>query len=184
MVDQESKKVLKGQGAERGFTMIEMLIAMSVVTFGLVSVVGLAVYVSRTNSTSNALNVLAAAAQDQVERMRTATWTRSFEDPMLSVGGSIAVATPTPSDTPSPSPTPMSVGVSDVGTELFLYELDPDNPHHATVSNTPVGDLDITWQIRQGSTDDLRYVTIKVVQSNAPPLLLNGLTITTILSRD
>lgn len=187
------KKVSVNCDAEGGFTLIEMMIAMVVIMFGLVSVVGLAVYVSRTNATSNALNVLAAAAQDQVDRMRTAIWTRTTEDPTLSVGGSLSSSTPAPVESdpvaPTADTTPFSSGtvqmsIGDVETDLFLYELDPDDPHHATVSNTPVGDLDIRWQIRQGSTDDLRYVTIKVVQINAPPLLSNGFMVTTILSRD
>ena len=73
------------QTDQSGFSMIEMLIAIVVVTFGLVSIVGISAYVSRANSVSATLNVLAAAAQDQVDRLRTARWTRTLTDPMLSV---------------------------------------------------------------------------------------------------
>ena len=190
---------------EDGFSIIEMLIAISVIVFGLVSIVGISAYVSRTNSTSAALNVLAAAAQDQVDRLRTARWTRTFTDPMVSVGGSVPsvavmnepsvtepsqfrwgqvrtaaflsspITTPTPSAaTPSPTPTGGN----------YTYTLDPNNAHHATASGTPVGDLNINWEVRNGAIPDLRYVTIRVVQIDPPPLLSAGITVTTIIVRN
>ena len=154
--------------SESGFSIIEMLIAIVVVTFGLVSVVGISAYVSRANSTSNGLNVLAASAQDQADRLRTAQWTATTESPMIAVGGSL-----TPAHMSIPS-----------GSQPYTYMLDPDNPHHAVAANTPAGDLDICWQVRQGSTTDLRYVTIKVVQINAQPTLRDGFTITTMIVRN
>ena len=92
MSDQDfSKEVSQPLASESGFSLIEMIIAMVVITFGLVSIVGVSVYVSRANSVSNNLNVLAAAAQDQVDRLRTAAWTSVSEDPMLAVGGSVSL---------------------------------------------------------------------------------------------
>ncbi|MEK6321490.1 MAG: prepilin-type N-terminal cleavage/methylation domain-containing protein [Acidobacteriota bacterium] len=183
--------------SESGFSMIEMLIAIVVVTFGLVSIVGISAYVSRANSISATLNVLAAAAQDQVDRLRTAQWTPTLTDPMLAIGGSVpAVASMSRSEpsilnltrpytasfltapTPNPIPTSIPVGAT------YTYTLDPNNPHHATASGTPVGDLDITWQVRQGATADVRYVTINVTQINAPPYLASGFTVTTIIVRN
>jgi type II secretory pathway pseudopilin PulG len=196
---------------DAGFSIIEMLIAISVIVFGLVSIVGISAYVSRTNSTSATINVLAAAAQDQVDRLRTARWTRTYTDPMLAVGGSVpavagmsepsqepsiirwtqsqkaalfaspiaaAAPAPSPSPTPEPTPTPTPTGGD------YTYTVDPNNPHHATAAGTPAGDLDINWQVRQGATPDLRYVTIRVVQINAPPLMADGVTVTTIIVRN
>jgi prepilin-type N-terminal cleavage/methylation domain-containing protein len=187
---------------ESGFSMIELLIAIVVITFGLVSIVGISAYVSRANSISATLNVLASAAQDQVDRLRTARWSRTFTDPMLTVGGSVpyvsststaesrilnptqvqrawlfAVPIPTAA-APAPTPTPTPVG----GT--YTYTLDPNNPHHATAAGTPVGDLVINWEVRQGGTPDVRIVTINVVQENAPPNLANGFTVTTAIVRN
>jgi prepilin-type N-terminal cleavage/methylation domain-containing protein len=187
---------LQRRGSESGFSMIEMLIAMVVITFGLVSIVGISAYVSRANSISATLNVLAAAAQDQVDRLRTARWTPTSVDPMLTVGGSVPSVSSalgaeryasemtkayTASLWASPitsTPTPAPVA------ETYTYTLDPDNPHHATASGTPVGDLNIRWEVRQGATADVRYVTIKVVQVNAPPNLANGFTVTTVIVRN
>jgi prepilin-type N-terminal cleavage/methylation domain-containing protein len=183
------------QPSESGFSMIEMIIAIAVVTFGLVSIAGVSAWVSRANSISATLNVLAAAGQDQVDRLRTARWTPTLTDPMLTIGGSVpAVASMSESEptilnpqrpqtaylltapTPNPTPTPAPV--------VYTYTLDPDNPHHATASGTPVGDLNIRWQVRQGVIADVRYVTINVTQINPPANLASGFTVTTIIVRN
>ncbi|MEW6211865.1 MAG: prepilin-type N-terminal cleavage/methylation domain-containing protein [Acidobacteriota bacterium] len=171
---------------ESGFSLIEMMIAVTVILVGLVAIVGISVYVSRANYTSNALNVLAAAAQDQVDRMRTSVWSTSTEDPTLSVGGSLDSGgyTPATSSYSESSPSTMSATTEQSPTRIYSYTLDPNNPHRATVANTPAGDLNITWQVRQGATPDLRYVTIKVVQINPPRGLENGFTVSTIVVRN
>ncbi|MFY9553574.1 MAG: hypothetical protein WAV20_21445 [Blastocatellia bacterium] len=195
MTEKDFDSRLSQTASEGGFSMIENLIAIVVVTFGLVSIVGISAYVSRANSVSATLNVLAAAAQDQVDRLRTARWTQNLTDPMLTIGGSVpAVASMYESETtisrfsqpnrayllttPSPNPTPTPVGAT------YTYTLDPGNPHHATASGTPAGDLNITWQVRQGATVDVRYVTINVTQINAPPNLASGFSVTTIIVRN
>jgi type II secretory pathway pseudopilin PulG len=188
------------QLGESGFSIIEMLIAISVIVFGLVSIAGISAYVSRTNSTSAALNVLAAAAQDQVDRLRTARWTRTFTDPMLAVGGSVPyVASRSGREPSAAEPSMVSLAGASTAGLLSLpvtsptptpsggnysYAVDPENPHHATAAGTPVGDLNINWQVRQGATPDVRYVTIRVVQVNAPVSLADGITVTTIIVRN
>ena len=84
--------VLQTDGRERGFSLIEMMVAITVITFGLVSIVGISAYVSRANSTSNTLSVLATAAQDQADILRGAIWSTAFEDPKLTVGGHLDYA--------------------------------------------------------------------------------------------
>ena len=79
---------------------------------------------------------------------------------------------------PTPNPTPTPVPVE------YTYTLDADNPHHATASGTPVGDLNIRWQVRQGAITDVRYVTINVTQINPPANLANGFTVTTMIVRN
>ena len=190
---------------DSGFSLIEMLIAIVVIVFGLVSIAGISAYISRTNSTSATLNVLAAAAQDQVDRLRTARWTKTFTDPMLAVGGSVPYVASSSVAEPSaakPSAVSSTVSLAQAGGAGFFslpvtsaatsptptggnytYTLDPENPHHATATGTAAGDLNINWQVRQGATADLRYVTIRVVQIDPPPLLADGITVTTIIVR-
>jgi len=197
MTEKQFDKRLSEQpsAGESGFSMIEMMIAIVVVTFGLVSIVGISVYVSRANSTSAALNVLANAAQDQVDRLRTARWTATVTDPMLSIGGAVpAAASMSGSEptifrvarpntaylltAPTTDPSPTSAAVT------YTYTLDPLNPHHATASGTSVGDLNITWQVRQGAIDNVRYVTINVAQINATANLRSGFTVTTMIVKN
>lgn len=187
---QYSLESLEPVGTQSGFSIIEMLIAIVVVTFGLVSVVAISAYVSRTNSTSATLNVLAAAGQDQVDRLRTAKWTSTYTDPMLEVGGYVAsLSSPFLAE---PRMANMGQGFT-AGMFLFTvsptpitytYTLDADNPHHAIASGTPAGDLNITWQVRQGATTNLRYATIKVVQVGGSGALADGFTVTTIIVKN
>lgn len=182
--DQREGRRPRFNGAD-GFSVIEMLIAMVVIAVGLVSIVAISSYVSRANTISNNLNVLAAAAQDQADRLRTAVWTSSSEDPAISVGGSVSseyTATPTQSYSTSAAATP--TGGTTTSVKAYTYTKDPNNPHHATVSSTPSGDLNVSWQVRQGGTPDLRYVTIRAVQVGAPANMREGFTVTTIIVRN
>jgi prepilin-type N-terminal cleavage/methylation domain-containing protein len=137
-----------------GFSLIELMVAISVITFGLVSIVGIAAYVSRANSTSNTLNVLATAAQDQADKLRGAIWSTATTDPMLSVGGNLDYAS-------------------------------SDANHRRTVTDTPAGTLNCSWKVVDGpaTTGDMRTVTIKVVQQNAPSRLADGFSVTLIIAQ-
>jgi prepilin-type N-terminal cleavage/methylation domain-containing protein len=152
-----------------GFSVIEVMIAITVLSIGLVSIVAVSAYISRSNNISNHKNVLAAVAQDQVDRLRSTVWSRSQEGSTVTVGGTLTTTPAAASGHTNPT--------------AYLYTLDPNNPHHATVSKTPIGDIDVSWSVRQGGTADLRYVTIKVLQMSPIPQMRNGFTITTMITR-
>src|SRR5215470_3018244 len=76
-------------GNESGFSLIELMIAIGVLTFGLVSIVGLSAYVSHANIDSNLTGLLTTAAQTQVDQLKSAVWTVPSCDPALQVGGSL-----------------------------------------------------------------------------------------------
>jgi prepilin-type N-terminal cleavage/methylation domain-containing protein len=156
-------------GKAGGFSVIEVMIAIVVLSIGLVSIVAVSAYISRSNNISNHKNVLAAVAQDQVDRLRSTVWTRSAEGSTITVGGTL---TTTPA---------ASAGQSNP--TAYLYTLDPNDSHHATVAKTPIGDVDISWAVRQGGTTDMRYVTIKVMQMTPIPQMRNGFSISTIITR-
>ena len=180
----------RGSAGEGGFSIIEMMIAVVVIVFGLASVVGVSVYISKANATSNTLNVLAAAAQDQVDRLRTAVWTTKTENPMITVGGTIpsAPSSPTPLAQADVSgeglPPAQGAPLAAAQSSTYTYTLDANDPHRAAVTNTPVGDLRINWRVIQGPTPEVRYITVKVEQVNAPPHLSAGFTVSTILTRN
>ena len=139
---------------ERGFSLIELMVAIAVITFGLVSIVGISAYVSRANTTSNTLSVLATAAQDQADILRGAIWNTVFQDPRLTVGG-----------------------------DLDYDSCDAN--HRTTITDTPAGTLNVSWKVVAGpaTTGDMRTITIKVVQVNAPARLAEGFSVTIIVSQ-
>jgi prepilin-type N-terminal cleavage/methylation domain-containing protein len=137
--------------AQGGFTLIEMTIAIAVILVGLIAIAGISVYVSRANTVSNYISVLATSAQGQIDLLRSAQWTKAAEDPRLTVGGS----------------------------------LDQDLPNHfAKYTDTALGSITVRWQVRQGPTPDMRYLTVRAMRQDAPALLRGGLTVTTILVRE
>jgi prepilin-type N-terminal cleavage/methylation domain-containing protein len=150
----EPAQRLRTHRGEQGFSLIELMVAISVITFGLVSIVGISAYVSRANSTSNTLSVIATAAQDQADKLRGAIWTSAFEDPKLTVGGNLEYAS-------------------------------SDTSHRATVADSPAGTLNISWKVVAGpaTTGDMRTITIRVVQVNAPDRLAEGFSVTIIISK-
>src|SRR5215471_1385497 len=74
---------------ESGFSLIELMIAIGVLTFGLVSIVGLSAYVSHANIDSNLTGLLNTVAQAQVDQLKSSVWTISSCDAALQVGGSL-----------------------------------------------------------------------------------------------
>lgn len=164
---------------EKGFSMIEMLIAIVVITVGLVALVAISVHVSRANAASNSLNVLAATAQDQVDRLRTAVWTLNKVDSVLEVGGSLAPAAVTPQADGRQQALAATAGQAN----SYTYTLGEDN-HSAVVSNTPVGNLNISWQVRQGEVPNMRYVTIRVAQADMPAGKAADFVVSTIICRN
>lgn len=85
----KSSRETKRGRKEKGFSITELLIAITVLSIGLVSVVGISAYVARSNVDSNAISVLATQAQSEVDSLRSATWTSSSCDAALTVGGSL-----------------------------------------------------------------------------------------------
>jgi prepilin-type N-terminal cleavage/methylation domain-containing protein len=156
MVEIESTgKTLRSDRSEAGFTLIETMIAAAILTVGLVAIVGVAAYVSRTNATSNILNVLATTAQDQADKMRNLTWNVVSSDPKLAVGGNLDYNLADDTHRSQVTNTP-------AGTLNISWK----------VANGP------------GTTGDMRTITIKAVQVNPPSRLAQGVTITTIVAQN
>jgi prepilin-type N-terminal cleavage/methylation domain-containing protein len=162
MIEHQSEWIEPSARRERGFTMIEICIAIAVLVVGLVSIVAVSAYVSRANATSNTMSVLATSAQDVIDNLRSARWTRKSEaagtdDPSIRVGGTVD--------------------------EKYL-DSDELDPHHSMVrSDTAAGEVVVLWQVAQGPTPDIRLVTVRVVQKGAPPFLREGLRVSTMIHR-
>lgn len=140
---------------EDGFTLIETMIAAVVIAIGLVAVAGVSVYVSRTNSTSNVLSILATGAQDQTDSLRKLNWDHVSEDPKLTIGGDLVYGFADANHRTQITGTPAG--------DLNVSWKVADGP---------------------GTTGDLRTVTVHVVQVNAPRQFANGVTVTMLVSRN
>ena len=154
MIKKVESRSSKDRRNERGFSLIETMIAATVITVGLVAVAGISIYVSRTNSTSNTQSVLATAAQDEADALRKLIWDQVTEAAQLTVGGDVTYST-------------------------------ADANHRTQLTNTPAGNLNISWKVAAGpgTTGDLRTATIHVVQVNPPRQFANGVTITMLISK-
>jgi prepilin-type N-terminal cleavage/methylation domain-containing protein len=138
--------------SEGGFSLIELMIAVAVIVTGLVSLAAMSAYVSRANSTSNTISVLATSAQGQADKLSMAIWDQVGEDSTIAVGGDV------------------SFDASDA------Y-------HRTTITSTPAGTLNVSWKVVAGpsATGDMRTITIKAVQVDAPARLGNGVTVSMII---
>jgi Tfp pilus assembly protein PilV len=70
---------------EAGFTLVEALIAMVVLSFGLIAVTNLLLVASTSNSVANRSTMAAAQAMEEMERLKSLT----FDDPLLAAGGDL-----------------------------------------------------------------------------------------------
>ena len=147
-----NSSLVHAEESERGFSLIEMMIAITVLSVGLVAIVGMSVSVSRANSTSNILSILATTVQDQADSLRLARWTTTVQDSRLTLGG----------DTNYDS--------SDNNHRTVITGTPAGN---VKVSWKVVAG--------PGTKGDVRTITINAVQEHPPARLAKGITVTMII---
>ena len=154
MIKKVGRTYSKDWQNERGFSLIETMIAATVITVGLVAVAGVSIYVSRTNSTSNTMSVLATAAQDEADTLRKLIWDQVTEAAQLTVGGDVTYST-----------------------------ADANHRTQLTNTPAGVLNISWKVAAGPGTTGDLRTATIHVVQVNPPRPFANGVTVTMLISK-
>ena len=75
------------QTAQAGFTLVEVLVAIVVLVFGLVAVTNLMIVAGSSNAVANATNATTTAARQQLDVMKATPYTA------LTVGGSLTADT-------------------------------------------------------------------------------------------
>ena len=70
---------------ERGFTLLEVLVAMALIAFGVLAVAPMFIYAAQSNAVGSDYGHLGALAVDRMERLREL----DFKDPLLAAGGSL-----------------------------------------------------------------------------------------------
>jgi prepilin-type N-terminal cleavage/methylation domain-containing protein len=102
-------------GAQAGFTLVEALIAMVILSFGLIAVTNLMLVAATSNTVANQGTAAASIASQQLEQLKAL----GFSDPGLTAGGDLeADAAGYAMDIPVP-------GVGNVHTRWLITDVDP-----------------------------------------------------------
>ena len=113
-----------GRGRESGFTLVETLVAIVVLVFGLMAVTNLMLVAATSNTVANQASAATASASQVMDLMRSTPWANT------TVGGNLTA------DTTSPSPDCRALTIAQVGT---AYNCDDNIPG--------VGTIKTRWQI-------------------------------------
>ncbi len=98
---------------QSGFTLIEALIAMVILAFGLIAITNLMLVAATSNTVANQSTAAASIASQQLEQLKALTW----GDAGLTAGGSVTADTAYASDTPMP-------GVGTIHTRWRIVDVD------------------------------------------------------------
>ncbi|MEE9194166.1 MAG: prepilin-type N-terminal cleavage/methylation domain-containing protein [Thermodesulfobacteriota bacterium] len=74
---------LRLSASQKGFTLLEVLIALAILSVGLLGMASLTASVIRTNSFSDDFTAATALAQDKLEAIANGTWSSTTEDAIL-----------------------------------------------------------------------------------------------------
>jgi len=79
---------LKSFKKSRGFTLIEILVALSILAVSLLALAGLMVATTRNNASGGHVTEAATFAQDKLEELRATQWNRivTGQDPVPKIG--------------------------------------------------------------------------------------------------
>lgn len=76
---------VSGRGSEAGFTLVEALVAIVILVFGLVAVTNLMLMAASSNTVANQSTAAAAAAAETLETLKAIR----YDDPLLAPGGDL-----------------------------------------------------------------------------------------------
>lgn len=128
-----------GRHRQSGFTLVETLVAIVVLVFGLMAVTNLMLVAATSNTIANQASAATASASHVMDVLRSTTWAN------LPVGGSLTA------DTTAPSPDCRSIAAPTAGTPF--YNCDDNIPG--------VGTIKTRWQVTAGTnTVRLRQITV------------------------
>lgn len=83
-----AREAAGGGGGQAGFTLVEALVAMVILVFGLIAVTNLMVVASTSNAIANRSTTAASVAMEEMERLK------AIDFPSLVPGGNLGTPTP------------------------------------------------------------------------------------------
>lgn len=123
------------QQSNKGFTLVEVLIAMFILAVGLLGIASMQVTAIRANSEANTLSVASSLAQGVMEELMA----KDNDDPLFSVDAADVVWDLAPDDAGE-----TNLSINGAGTYSATCTIDADNP----VSNVARIDVVVTNGIR------------------------------------
>jgi type II secretory pathway pseudopilin PulG len=125
---------------ESGFTLVETLVAIVVLVFGLMAVTNLLLVAATSNTIANQASAATASASQVMDLLRSTAWDN------LPVGGDLTA------DTTTPSPDCRTIAPPTAGTPFFNCD-----------DNIPgVGTIKTRWQVTAGAgTVRLRQISVR-----------------------
>jgi Tfp pilus assembly protein PilV len=153
--------------SERGFTLVETMVAIAVLIIGLVSVAALIGHTVGSTNTSRYMSMAAMLASEKLEDLNRYPST----DPNVAVGGSLAADTPSFFDNVLVSSDNGSITETYNGT-VITHAANGTTTNVPPAANAPdTLTFDRRWVIETGGTlpAGVRRVTVLVTATNAVP---------------
>jgi type IV pilus assembly protein PilV len=120
---QKTSKQIKWGNGEQGFTMIEILVAISLLLVGLLAVAQMQVMTTITNSTTNQRTTAITLAQDQMEILRTRPYANIESPPLSDATGIYSRSWVVENNTPANNMKRVTVTVSWQGKQVQLQSI-------------------------------------------------------------
>jgi type IV pilus assembly protein PilV len=119
----DNEKEIKDRKKEQGFTMIEILVAITLLLVGLLAVGQMQVMTMVTNSTANQRTTAIILAQDQMELLRTRPYANIETPPLNDSSGMYNRSWTVESNTPAANMKRVTVTVSWQGKQVQLESI-------------------------------------------------------------
>jgi prepilin-type N-terminal cleavage/methylation domain-containing protein len=146
-MDMNSSKEQREQGRTAGFSLVEIMVAMTILSVGVLAMSGLMVTVSRSQIRATNLIEGTEAVQSKIEELRAVAAAGTSDTVQLAVGGSLTTAVANHIDT-------TRAGTNRSFVRLWVVEAGPGGTRKVTVRGEPRDDLpvavppvDITTQL-------------------------------------
>lgn len=119
----DAKIKIKIKKREQGFTMIEILVAISLLLVGLLAVGQMQVMTMVTNSTSNQRTTAITLAQDQMEILRTRPYANIETPPLSNTSGMYTRSWTVETNTPATNMKRVTMNVSWQGKQVQMQTI-------------------------------------------------------------
>jgi prepilin-type N-terminal cleavage/methylation domain-containing protein len=153
----------RAAGGERGFSLVEVLVATAVLSVALVSLAQLFAIATKANTSSRSTTIAAVLAEQKMEQLRSLTW--GFDTiglPFSDISTDLSVVPETPIGGPGLSPSP--AGTLSQNTTGFVDYVDAFGRWVGTGAQPPAGTIYIRrWSVEPLPTNPNNTLVLQVL---------------------